>query len=181
MSSAFALAAVTTVIRDLLNDGVFNQDLPPVFGNVKVTALAPDRINVTGGEEPSQLNLFLYQVMPNQGWRNHALPSRDTRGERIANPPLALDLYYLLSAYGAQETHAEALLGYGMQLLHETPVLTRADINRTLKPNLPLDVTLPPALQFLTTTDLAEQIEMVKICPHYLNLEELSKLWTALW
>ena len=175
MSSAFALAAVTTVIRDLLNDGVFDNDLSSTFGNVKISALPPDRITIANGEEQSQLNVFLYQVMPSQGWRNHALPSRDARGERVSNPPLALDLYYLLSAYGAQETHAEALLGYGMQLLHETPVLTRADINRTLKPNLPPDVTLPPALQFLTTSDLADQIEMIKICPHYLNLEELSK------
>ena len=179
MSSAFALAAVTTVIRDLLNDGMFDRDMPAAFGNVKVTALPPDRISITSGEEPSQLNLFLYQVMPNQGWRNQALPSRDASGERLTNPPLALDLYYLLSAYGAQETNAEALLGYGMQLLHETPVLTRADINRTLKPNLPADVTLPPGLELLTVSDLAEQIEMIKICPHYLNLEELSKLWTA--
>ena len=55
------------------------------------------------------------------------LPSRDERGrQRLSNPPLALDLHYLLTAYGADDLDAEILLGYAMQLLHETPVLTRA-------------------------------------------------------
>jgi hypothetical protein len=178
MSSAFAIAAVTAVLKDLLNNGMIDHDLS-ALGNILVTALPPDRIATTNADEHSQLNLFLYQVSPNSGWRNAALPSRDANGGRLTNPPLALDLHYLLTAYGKEEFHAEVLLGYAMQLLHETPVLTRAAIKNTLAPMLPPGVTLPPGLQMLSTSDLADQVELIKICPQFLNTEELSKLWAA--
>lgn len=177
MSSAFAIAAVTAVLKDLLNDGLADHDLSSA-GSVAVTALPPDRI-VTGNSEPSQINLFLYLVTPNIGWRNFDLPSRDRDGARLTNPPLALDLHYLVTTYGAKEFHAEALLGYAMQLLHENPILTRQMINQTLKPRLPSDVTIPPELKMLSTSDLAEQVESIKICPQTLTTEEISRLWTA--
>jgi Pvc16 N-terminal domain len=179
MSGPFAIAAVTAVLKDLLNNGLADHDLSGV-GNVAVTALPPDRIPVTNADEKSQLNLFLYQTLPNTGWRNVGLPSHSATGERLANPPLALDLRYLITAYGEKEFHAEVLLGYAMQLLHETPVLTRQMINATLKPALPPEVTLPPGLQLLSTSDLADQVELIKITPHYLNAEEMSRLWSAM-
>jgi len=182
MSTALAIASVTAVLRDLLNNGLIDHDVTGVIGgNVTVTALPPDRIETTGPNAQSQLNLFLYQVTPNQGWRNVGLPSRDTRGERLSNPPLALDLQYLMTAYGAEELHGEILLGYGMQLLHETPVLTRAAIRTSLAP--PTRVLggggLPPAMAALFTSELAEQVEQIKIIPQTLSTEEVSKLWAA--
>ena len=74
------------------------------------------------------------------------LPSRGQNGERLTNPPLALDLRYLVTAYGREEFHSETLLGYAMQVLHENPVLTRQMVDATLKPALPPGVTLPPGL-----------------------------------
>ncbi len=179
MAGPFAVAAVTAVLKDLLNDGMANHDLS-ALGNVTVTALPPDRIPVTAAEEKSQLNLFLFQVAPNLAWRNTALPSRSVSGERLTNPPLALDLRYLVTAYGKEEFHSEALLGYAMQVLHENPVLTREMVNATLKPALPAGVTLPPGLGLLSTSDLAEQVELVKITPAYLGAEEMSRLWSAM-
>lgn len=179
MSNALAIAAVTAVLRDLLNNGVIAHDLAANVGVVKVTSKPPDAIN-TGPNEAAQLNLFLYQVTPNQGWRNQGLPARDPRGERLTNPPLALDLRYLLSAYGGDDFVAEILLGYGMQVLHETPVLTRDAIRAALAPQSPVTGgALPPSLQALTAADLADQVELIKIVPETLNIEELSKLWAA--
>src|SRR5687767_12379652 len=125
MSSALAIAAVTAVLRDLLHNGMIDHDLVTSIGDVAVTALPPDRIPIEGTDARSQLNLFLYQATPNQGWRNVGLPSRNSNGERATNPPLALDLHYLLTAYGMKDFHADILVGYAMQLLHETPVLSR--------------------------------------------------------
>jgi len=145
-----------------------------------VTAVPPDRIT-TGTQEPNQLNLFLYQVTPNQGWRNAGLPSRDSGGERVSNPPLALDLHYLLTAYGAQDFNAEILLGYALQIFHETPVLSRRDIRAALGSPAPVGTgLLPSTFGNLSALDLADQIEQIKITPHYLTTEELSKLWTAM-
>jgi hypothetical protein len=183
MSSPLAIAAVTAVLKDLLNNGLINHDLSTI-GSFTVSALPPDRIT-TGPLEPNQLNLFLYQVTANQGWRNVGLPSRDSNGARLTNPPLALDLHYLLTAYGAQDFNAEILLGYALQLLHETPVLARKDIRTALGaiPNEPPPVgtgLLPSPFGNLSAVDLADQVEQIKITPQYLTTEELSKLWTAM-
>ncbi|GJQ57401.1 MAG: DUF4255 domain-containing protein [Candidatus Scalindua sp. AMX11] len=181
MSTALAIASVTHVLMDLLNNGLIDQDITSAIGtNVTVTALPPDRIDTTPANEQSQLNLFMYQTTPNLGWRNVGLPSRDVQGERVINPPLAIDLHYLLTAYGAHGLHTDILLGYGMQLLHETPVLVRDAIRRSLTvTSVSGGGLLPLALRALATSELAEQVEQIKITPESLNTEEISKLWTA--
>jgi len=179
MSSALAIAAVTAALKDLLNDGLLNHDLSSI-GTFSVTASPPDRITV-GANEPNQLNVFLYQVTANLGWRNVDLPSRDSTGGRLTNPPLALDLHYMLTAYGSQDLNAEILLGYAMQLLHETPMLTRDQLRTVLGPPSPVDGSiLPPLFGNLSALDLADQVEFIKISPVYLSTEDLSKMWTAM-
>ena len=179
MSSALAIAAVTASLKDLLNDGLMDHDLSSV-GSFSVTAQPPDRVT-TGATENNQLNLFLYQVTANSGWRNVGLPSRDRAGERISNAPLALDLHYLLTAYGAQDLNAEVLLGYAMQVLHETPVLTRQQLRTALGAPAPVDGTLLPGpFGTLSAIDLADQVEQIKLTPVFLGSDDLSKLWTAM-
>jgi Pvc16 N-terminal domain len=182
MSGALAIAAVTASIKDLLHNGFLDHDLSSV-GSVTITAQPPDRIT-TGTTEANQLNLFLYQVTPNLGWRNADLPSRDSRGARLSNPPLALDLHYLLTAYGALDMNAEVLLGYAMQVLHENPILMREQLRIALAatpPPSPVDGTIVPGpFGTLSAEDLADQIELIKITPVFLGAEELSKLWTAM-
>lgn len=182
MSSALAIASVTQVLRDLLNNGIIDRDVSGVTGgNVTVTCLPPDRIDTSVGGEQSQLNLFMYMVTPNQGWRNQSMPSLDAQGNWITNPYLALDLHYLLSAYSPNELHPEILLGYGMQLLFETPVLPRDAIRNSLTTPVGSFTggTLPANLRALSDSGLADQVEMIKIIPETLNTEEISKLWTA--
>lgn len=181
MSTALAIAGVTAVLRDLLNDGMINNDASNSVGNVTVSALPPDRVIPANGAESAQINLFLHQVTPNAAWRNKGLPSRDVSGaQRLTNPPLALDLHYLVSAYGAQDLHAEILLGYAMQLLHETPVLSRDAIRKALSPSPDVGTTLPPALQALADCGLADQFEQIRITPATMGSEEMSRLWSAL-
>ncbi len=179
MSGALAIAGVTATLKDLLNEGLLNHDLS-ALGSFAVTAQAPDRI-VTGAAEINLLNIFLYQVTPNLGWRNVNLPSRDARGNRLSNPPLALDLHYLVTAYGTQDMNAEVLLGYAMQLLHETPVIAREQLRTVLATPSPVDGNFVPGrFGTLSAVDLADQVELIKITPSYLSSEELSKLWTAM-
>jgi len=180
MSSALAIASVTAVLKDLLDNALIDHSVSTSVGsNVKVTALAPDRIK-TGDEEIAQLNLFLYHVAPNPGWRNVGQPSRSESGERLTNPPLALDLYYFLTAYGKQDFETEILLGYAMQLLHETPVLTRDAIRKSLASPSPVGGSILPAtIGALVASDLADQVELIKISPQPMTTEEISKLWTA--
>jgi hypothetical protein len=169
VSTALGVAGVTAVLRGLLQSWLIEQNANAALGgdDAEVTAVAPDTIELTGSNAGPRLNLFLHQVSPNTGWRNVDLPSRDARGRRSASPPLALDLHYLLTAYGPQELQAEVLLGYGMQFLHEVPMLDRTEIEGRL----------PAALQ---ASQLGRQVEMIKITPEAMSTEELSRLWSAL-
>ena len=181
MSNALAIAGVTAVLKDLLDGGMIDHNLTSTMGSgVIVSAVAPDSIDLEN-DSTRRLNLFLHQVTPNAAWRNVGYPARNAAGERISNPPLALDLHYLLTAYGTLDLEAEVLLGFAMQVLHETPVLARAAIRKALNPPSP-PVTgslLPNVFQALQASELADQIEQIKITPSVMNTEELSKLWTA--
>jgi Pvc16 N-terminal domain/IPT/TIG domain len=179
MSNALAIAAVSAVLRNLLNNAVIDHGVSATVGSpVTVTALPPDRITIGDSEQP-QLNIFLYHVSTNSGWSNSALPSRDTQGNRVTNPPLALDLYYLLSAYGKHDFDGEILLGCAMQTFHEIPVLPRDTIRSALA-SLPSALGSPSPNGPLATADLAEQVELIKITPQLVSTEEVWRLWTAL-
>ncbi len=181
MSSPLAIATVTAFLRNLLDNGLVDHNISGTLGsNVTVTAVPPDTITVSGPNAKSQLNLFLHQVTPNAALRNAGLPSRDNRGQRLGNPPLALDLHYLVTAYGSDELHAEILLGYAMYLLHERPVMDRKAI-RTAVAGSTVDTSiLPLAYQALSAADLADQLEQVKIIHDPMSTEEMSKLWSAM-
>ncbi len=145
-----------------------------------MTAIAPDLIQTDDPNGPPQLNLFLYKVTPNQGWRNAGLPGYDEDGTRIANPPLALNLHYLVTAYARADLHAEILLGYAMHLLHERPWLDRATIRRSLSLSpLPASI-LPDAFRDPADAGLADQAEGLKISLASMDSEELSRLWSAM-
>ena len=180
MSSRLAIGAVSAVLRNLLDDAMINVN-PDLGTTVDVSAVAPDTIDLENDQAAPRLNLFLYQVTPNSGWRNAALPSRNGVGDRLTNVPLALDLHYLVTAYGRSDFHAEILLGYAMHVLHERPWLDRASIREALNPGGSLDLSMfPPAIQALSRSDLADQVEAIKIVPEALGTDELSKLWSAI-
>lgn len=176
MSSPYAIAAVTATLTRVLHEGLIAFKVADIVGgNVTVSALPPDKVVLPpANEATNQLNLFLYQATRNQGWASVGYPSRDARGERIGNPPLALDLHFLLTAYGIQPFFSEIVLGHAMHLLHESPVLTRDAIRKALKA-----VTPPKLSTALAGSDLADQVEQIKITPVPMSTEEISRLWTA--
>ena len=175
MSNALAIAATTAVLKSVLTAAVVRANLS-ILGDPNVSTVAPDRVPMGEGET-SRLNIFMYHATPNTGLRNVGLPAYDSQGRRISNPPLAIDLHYLLSAYGKPDFAPDILLGVGMQILFEIPVLTRDAIRRVFTP--PINGSLSPELQKLATSGIAEQVEAIKITPHTLNSEEIFKLWSA--
>ena len=175
MSNGYALAAVTAVLRSRLNHHLIAAGLSGAIGDFTVSALPPDRIPL-GAAEPTQLNVFLYQVSPNQAWRNVNLPATDSAGASVDAPPLGLDLHYLLTAYGPNMFVGEIVLGHALRALNDEPVLDRDVIRAALNPAAP-DPTLPPVLQ---GSGLADQVEQIRLSPTVMTPEELSKLWSAL-
>jgi Pvc16 N-terminal domain len=180
MSNALAIASVTRLLKDLLNDTLVNGDISGDIGtDVIVTALPPDRVLERMNEQtPSQLNLYLHRITPNAAISTSDLPTRDARGAIVHRPRLALDLHYLLTAYTNQELHGEILLGYAMEMFHETPVLARNMVRAALQGGVNGTI-LPPAFQTTDPARLADQIELIKINPQTLSMDDMSKLWTA--
>jgi hypothetical protein len=179
MSSPLAIGAVSAVLRDLLDNGLIDAN-SAMGGPVTVSAVAPDTIDLASPLTP-RLNLFLYQVAPNPAWRNQGQPSRSAAtGERLTNAPLALDLYYLLTAYASLDFQAEILLGYAMHLLHERPVLGPAAIRDALGGSALGAGLMPPAFDALVASDLADQVEQIKVTQLVQSSDDMSKLWSAI-
>ena len=184
MSTALAIASVTAVLKSLLENRLMELGAPASVGDVTVTALPPDRIT-TGTDERSQLNLFLYRVSPNTRWRRSEgngssigdggkAAGREAENSPVAPFPLALDLHYLLTAYGERDLHAEILLGYGMQLLHEVAVLSGEQIEAAL-------ARLSGAKGGAAGHDrLRQPMEQICVTPEFSGTEEISRLWSAL-
>ena len=68
-----------------------------------------------------------------------------------------------------------------MQLLHETPIFTRDAVRKSLGPTLPVqeENDLPADLLDLFKSELADQVELIKITPNFLTTDEMFKLWMA--
>ncbi|MBN1203764.1 MAG: DUF4255 domain-containing protein [Myxococcaceae bacterium] len=165
MSNSLAIAAVTASLRNLLSQTAYplpGEPSPDLLSDVVVSTKTPDKAR--SSDQYNQLNLFLYQTLPNAAFRNRDMPGRGRSGEESPQP-LALNLHYLLTAYGgtSDDILAHRLLGRAMSLLHDRPVLASADIEAALP-----------------GTDLHLQVERVYLTPISLTWEEMSKLWSTL-
>src|SRR5215213_11719302 len=182
MAGALSIASVSAVLQDLLRNGLISNSEAASVGDVSISALSPDRIGM-GAEESNQLNLFMYRVAPHSGLRSPVKQrvgaKEDTQQD---HPRLVLDLFYLLTAYGAQDFHAEILLGCAIQLLHRIPILSGDMIRRTLaSPPVKKGKSLmPPAQAALSASGIMDQIEQIKVTPQFLSFEEMSRVWSAL-
>ena len=163
MSNYLAIATVTAALSDILQTAI----LPDVAG-ATVTTHRPDN---NGNMPPVGVNVFLYQVMPNAAWRNADLPTRREGGDLTQRPQAALDLHYLLTFYGAEaKLEPQRVLGSVVRTLHTRPILTRAAIRQTIAKEM---------FNFLASSNLADEVELVRLTPLALSLEELSKLWSV--
>jgi hypothetical protein len=165
MSNPLAIAAVTTTFRQLLMRVTEETGLQ----GATVTTRTPDRARANS-DTARQLNLFLYQVTPNTAWRDMDLPVRDSAGNLANLPTLALNLQYLVTAYGQGDDDVDAhhLLAYAMSLVYDQPVLTRDQVRAAITGQTPL-----------SQSDLADQVELVKLGPHALTPDDLYKLWST--
>lgn len=159
MSNTLAIGAVTATLRSLLETEIAREG-----GGLRVTTLPPDKAQTfNAGEGGGWINLFLYHTQINPAWRNTNSP-RQLKPNESGFPPLGLDLFYLVTAYekadGDSSVLAHRMLGRAMLVLHDHPLLGADEIRAVVPDN-----------------DLADQIERVRITPHAMSLEDLSKLW----
>ena len=165
MSNSLAIAAVTATLSGLLDHRINASvaDDPATDSGLAGTGITTKSLDKARTGSANQLNLFLYQTAVNAAWRNMDLP-RQTRPNEQAQPPLALDLHYLVTTYGNGDDDqlGQRILGRAMSVLHDHAVLGPQEIKAAL-----------------AGSDLGDQIERVRITPMSLSVEEISKLWTV--
>jgi hypothetical protein len=178
MSDYLAVGGVSAVLRSLLTSALTNGGPGTILGAATpgITATSPDLIP-TGQDEQPRLNIFMYYASYNAALRNLGLPSMDSQHNRLSNPPLALNLHYLVSAYGSNQFDPEILLAWAMMVFHETPVVPRQTIQDALSNLITSNNT--PETQLISGSTLANQIEHIRITPETLSTEEIYRLWTA--
>ncbi|MEO7719464.1 MAG: DUF4255 domain-containing protein [Capsulimonas sp.] len=179
MAHSLILASVTAILKNIVENGLVDRAVTTsIGGDAVVSASSPDRIT-TGADEKPQINLFLYQVQPKglYSQSRHADPE-----EAGVGYPVSLELYYLVTAYGAQDLQIEVLLGCVLTLLSEQGTLTRETIGSiltALSSNKGGRVVNPMAAT-LADPKLLDRLEQIKILPQTMNLDEISRLWTTL-
>ncbi len=168
MSNSLAIEAVTSALQKLLEDGtklLDNGDQDPELTDLEVTTQPPDRARNT--KTNNQINLFLYQTAVNAALRNMDMP-RQVRSGESSLPPLALNLYYLITAYGRnnEDTLSHRLLGRAMRILHDYSVLVASDL-----------LSQTEIKDLFSESGLDLQPERVRLTPMPMSLDEMSKLW----
>ncbi|GHJ35083.1 DUF4255 domain-containing protein [Streptomyces sp. TS71-3] len=162
MSNALAIAHVTQALALLLENNL----RPEIDIAVSVETRKPP------AEPPPEptINVFLYQVTPNPNMRNADLVTRASDGTLLKRAAAALDLHYVISAYGEEnELVGQRLIGSVVRTLHEIPTL-------------PHDIVEAAAeLPFLHGSDLASSPQRVRFTPQVMDVDETSKLWGMLY
>jgi len=169
MSDSFSIAMVTCALYYLLSKE-----------GITVSVKSPDSME----DADKLVNIFLYQVTPNLGYRNNDLPARAYSGNMVTKQQLGLDLHYLITAYGQKqkdELAAHMLLGEVARMLHETPVLTRDFLLKIIEEaNAPIPHNLPEnVISDIKTSNLHKQLELVKLTMENPSLEDMTKLWSS--
>jgi hypothetical protein len=175
MSTTAALAATTQMLRSVLLDAT--SSLWARLGSTpSISAVPPDRIV---SEDSDQLNVFLYRTSVNAALRDEGLPVRSANGARRSQPPLALDLHYLVSAHCKVDLHAELLMGAAMLALDGMSVLTSAAIAGYYGQTTPAGISAD-VWTLLSGALLDQQPEQVTVSFENMSIDDISKLWSVL-
>jgi hypothetical protein len=155
MSDYRAIADVGETLVELLRDNM--QDLIP--RRQSIVMASPGEIEAN---DDVRLSIFLYQVLENIHLKNQEMQIKDPT--ILEFPPIALDLYYILTAYpsGVQDiterTREEhSILGKAIQIINDNTLLTGSVLKGSLAMNgYDLHITLTPV-----------------------NLDDMTKMWTT--
>jgi hypothetical protein len=147
MADFAGIEAVTSTLRQILMQ---RTQEPPSVTTAPPDVEVPDVV-------PPLVNLFLHRIGQNVALQNQTQPPGT-----LGQPPLALNLHYLLTARGSNpndDRGVHRVLGDAMLTMHEHALIPKDD---------PL---LDPGM--------VGEVELLKVTVEPLDVEELSKIWTA--
>lgn len=134
--------------------GDVTDTLTKLLTDLEVTTDSPSALK--GDGVYTKTNLYLYQVLENPFSKNQPWVTENSSERRY--PPLALNLYYLLTPYASDPSSAHKVLSHAMRIFHDNSIIKGSQLSESLR---------------LTVDQLA-----ISLCP--LKLEELTRIWNAL-
>jgi len=148
--------AVSLLLRKTLWEGfVLDPEIKEQVPSIESIALTNPAEKI--GDDNRSLSLWLYQVQQNEFLRN-VRPTRIPDDASVVRmPPLALNLFYLLTPSAKSMEGNQLILGRSMQILHDNPVL--------------------PVKSGPDATKAEEEIR-ISMC--HRDLRELAEVWEAL-
>ncbi len=167
MANHTAITAVSRTLRTLLLDRMTAQN---------AVTIAPPDVTVTG-ITGGRINLYLFQVLENADLKNQEIPGQG-HPATYGRPPLSLNLRYLMTTHSELESQSDAdlnaqtMLGDAMQVFHEFG-------NRVEE----LTIQRPAAGTVgdpVLDGGLIDEFERVKLVLHPAELDDLTKIWSAL-
>lgn len=149
MSASSVIGDVTETLRELL----LSEQRPAESFEVTLTSPAEE---TTGEDIGPKINLFLYRVVENPFAKNQEwLPVG--RGRR-QYPPLALNLFYMLTPFAFDRLDEHRVLGEAMRVFYDHAIVKTPRLKGALE----------------------HSNEELKIDLCALDLEELTRIWNAL-
>jgi hypothetical protein len=146
---SISIGDITQSLHDLLID----QQNPPGQFDVNLQSPADEVVDLKTGP---QINLFLFRVTENIFLHNNDWAAEGPGTLRY--PPLALNLFYVLTPFAQAKVDEHRVLGEAMRIFHDFPIVQGADLRGTLE-------------------DTPEQFKIDLV---QLAIEDLTRIWTAL-
>ena len=143
-------AAISDTSETLLE--ILRQQLSGLVERDHVVLASPADVQL---DTSPWLAVFLYQVAENPHLRNQEMTRPDPR--QLAFPPTEVDLNYLMVPYAGSREDEQKILGRVIQAFAGRPVLRGSVLLRSLA---------------------GQDIEL-RVVPHALSTDELSRLWNA--
>lgn len=155
MPSYAAIAETSETLVELLRDRIAERDDIVTVDRTEIALVSPARVEA---DSDVRLSLYLYEVTENGVMKNADRWTIDDDTQQ--DPPLALDLRYLLTAFPAQGGNDETaitvdqhrLLGLAMQVLYDNSIVGGDDLQGSLSD---ADARLHISLEPESTNDLA--------------------------
>jgi Pvc16 N-terminal domain len=161
LGNFLAIASATATISYILEE--VNRDIP----GVRISTRPLDAIDV---QNPvNGLNIFLYLVSPTTSVDAVDTLVIDKAGRPTNNPSLSLDLHYIITATSSENEDlvAQKILASAMRVLNNHPVLGRDLIRKAVRNK--------EGLEF---SDLADQIDDVRLALNPLSIKDLTEIWS---
>lgn len=156
MATYHALAATGQAILRLLQDAYPRADLGAA--DFELYQLSNFQSPMAEG-----ISLHLYRVAVNRTRRT--LPMQPGPDGRLPGPPLAVDLSYLLTAWGRTAAKQQLLLGWAMRVLEDEPILPVGLLNDAAA---------------AAVVDVFGAEETVELMAEPLSLQDMANLWDLL-